>query len=232
MMDNFVKKSKEFGLTLDSDALSKFEKLYFRLVSENEKYNLTAITDRESVYLLHFLDSLSAASYIPDSCKLCDIGSGAGFPGIPLKIVKPDIVLTLVDSVNKKVNYLNGTLSLLQLHKSTAIHTRVEDFAKTKERESFDVVVSRAVAKLNTLCEYCLPLLKVGGKFIAYKSSVAEELQEAKNAINILGGKLKEVVSVDISDTHVRNIVIIEKVSKTPKNFPRDKNKPKISPIL
>lgn len=232
MNTNFIEKAKSFGIDIDDNALDTFEKLYLHLIEENEKFNLTAITDREKVYLLHFLDSISSASFIPKNAKLCDVGSGGGFPALPLKIVRSDIDLTMLDSVNKKVNFLNETVALLNLKYAVAIHSRIEDFARTDKREYFDVVTSRAVAKLPTLLEYAMPLVKVGGIFIAYKTDVTNELSESKNAIKVLGAKLTNTVNIDISPFVTRTLLIFTKVKVTPKEFPRGKNKERLTPIL
>ncbi len=232
MIDVFSKKCNDFGIELSEKMLQNFETLYNFLVSENEKYNLTTITDKEKVYFLHFLDSLAGCSYIPKSANVLDVGSGGGFPALPLKIVRDDITLTMVDSVAKKVNYLNAASNVLSLDNAVAIHSRIEDLARTEKRENYDVVTARAVARLNTLCEYCLPLVKIGGVFIAYKSYSDEELKEAENAIRILGGKLEKIVSVDILPDLTRTLLIIRKVSSTPVKYPRGKNKERTAPIM
>lgn len=232
MTEYFVEKCKNFSLDVSKETLSKFESLYEMLIEENKKYNLTAITEKDKVYLLHFLDSLSASPFIPENSSLCDVGSGGGFPAIPLKLLRDDLSVTMTDSVTKKVNWLNTVCSHFSLQNCRAIHTRIEDFSRSTARESFDVVTARAVAKLNTLCEYCLPLVKIGGIFIAYKSFSEEELKEASNAIKILGGKLKSVENVSISDDYTRTLIIIEKISQTPTKYPRGKNKERTNPIV
>lgn len=199
------------------------------LLEVNSHTNLTSITNPEEIKIKHFEDSLSVLDYIKEGSKVLDIGAGAGFPGIPLRIEK-DFDLTLIDSVNKKVNFMNEVIKKLGLSNARAIHTRAEDFAK-EERESYDVVVSRAVANMSTLSEYCIPYLKVGGIFIALKGPRAdEELEAAQNAIKILGGKVKKVDYFNIDDNERVNI-IVEKVHPTKKIYPRGKNLPKKNPL-
>lgn len=207
--------------------------LYFeKLVSYNEKVNLTAITERNQVFNKHFLDSILPIDIIKQNASMVDVGTGAGFPSLPLKIVKPDINLTMVDSLNKRINFLNELTGQLNIH-TTNIHARAEDFA-LNNREKFDVAVARAVARLNTVLEYLLPLVKVGGIVLAYKGSSAnEEIEEAKNAIALLGGKLKQILHFDLpNEQGVRNIIVIEKIKATPKQYPRGKNLPKSNPIV
>ena len=206
--------------------------LYFeKLVSYNEKVNLTAITEKDQVFNKHFLDSILPVDVIPQNSSMVDVGTGAGFPSLPLKIVRSDINLTMVDSLNKRINFLNELTAELKIN-TTNIHARAEDFA-LKNREKFDVAVARAVARLNTLLEYLLPLVKVGGIVLAYKGSSAdEEIEEAKNAITVLGGKVKQVLHFDLPDSQgERNIIVIEKIKSTPKQYPRGKNLPKLNPI-
>lgn len=199
------------------------------LLEVNSHTNLTSITDSEEIKIKHFEDSLSVLDYIKEGCKLLDIGAGAGFPGIPLRIEK-DFDLTLIDSVNKKVNFMNEVIEKLELTNARAIHVRAEDFAK-KERELYDIVVSRAVANMSTLSEYCIPFLKKGGIFIALKGPKAdEELKQADNAIKILGGKVKTIDRFNIDDNDRVNIVI-EKIHPTKKKYPRGKNLPKKNPL-
>ena len=199
------------------------------LLEVNSHTNLTSITAPTEIEIKHYQDSLSVLPYIKEGSKVLDIGAGAGFPGIPLRIEK-DIDLTLIDSVNKKVNFMNEVIEKLGLDKAIAIHTRAEDFAKEK-RETYDVVVSRAVANMSTLSEYCLPFLKTGGIFIALKGPKAdEELEQAKNAIKVLGGKVKKIDRFDL-DGNERVNIIVEKVHPTKKQYPRGKNLPKKNPL-
>ena len=206
--------------------------IYFEeLVSYNEKVNLTAITEKNEVYTKHFLDSILSIDAIPFNSSVVDVGTGAGFPSLPIKIVRPDIKLTMVDSLNKRINFLNHLCEKLKIE-STNVHARAEEFAQ-KNREQFDVAVARAVAKLNTLLEYLLPLVKVGGLVIAYKGgNIAEEFMEAENALNILGGKVLKSLRFDLPNGYgERNILIIEKIKPTDKKYPRLQNKPKTDPI-
>lgn len=199
------------------------------LLEVNSHTNLTSITNPEEIKIKHFEDSLSVLDYIMEGSKVLDIGAGAGFPGIPLRIEK-DFDLTLIDSVNKKVNFMNEVIKKLGLSNARAIHTRAEDFAK-EERESYDVVVSRAVANMSTLSEYCIPFLKMNGIFIALKGPRAdEELDAAENAINVLGGKVKAIDRFTIDDNERVNIVV-EKIHPSKKMYPRGKNLPKKNPL-
>ena len=210
----------------------KFETYYEELVDYNQKVNLTAITEKGEVFTKHFLDSILPIDCITENATVVDVGAGAGFPSLPIKIVRPDIKLTMVDSLNKRITFLNHICNKLKV-KSTNVHSRAEDFAKSN-REKFDVAVARAVAKMNTLLEYLLPLVKVGGIVIAYKGgNVGEEFAEAHNALEILGGKVIKSIRFDLPNNYgERNIVIIEKIKPTPAQYPRDKNLPKNKPIV
>lgn len=209
--------------------MDKFEKYEQMLIETNKKFNLTSIDDPDQIRIKHFEDSLTIKSYINDGMKVLDIGSGAGFPGIPLRIEK-NFDLTLIDSVNKKVNFMNQVIDELNLKNTRAVHVRAEDYAKD-HREEFDIVVSRAVANLSTLSEYALPFLKVGGIFIAMKGPKAEEeYEDAQNALKILGGELINIDSLDLYGNTRKNI-LIKKVRSTKKKYPRDKNLPKKKPL-
>lgn len=199
------------------------------LLEVNAHTNLTTITDIDEIKIKHIEDSLSVLDLIKENDKVLDIGSGAGFPGIPLAIEK-EIDLTLIDSVNKKVNFMNQSIEKIDLKNARAIHSRAEDFAKDN-REKYDVVVSRAVANMTTLSELCLPFVKVGGIFIALKGPKAdEELEEAKNAIKILGGKVIDIERFDLSGNERANIVV-KKIYPTNNKYPRGKNLPKNKPL-
>lgn len=199
------------------------------LLEVNAHTNLTTITDIDEIKIKHIEDSLSVLDLIKENDKVLDIGSGAGFPGIPLAIEK-EIDLTLIDSVNKKVNFMNQAIEKINLKNARAIHARAEDFAKDN-REKYDVVVSRAVANMTTLSELCLPFVKVGGIFIALKGPKAdEELEEAKNAIKILGGKVIDIERFDLSGNERANIVV-KKIHPTNNKYPRGKNLPKNKPL-
>lgn len=203
---------------------------YYRLLTEwNEKFNLTAITERNAVYVKHFADSLLGEYLVPENATLLDIGAGAGFPSLPIKIVRDDVTLTMVDSLKKRVNFLSCLIDELKLDKTTALHARAEDL---NCRGSYDCVVARAVAPLNTLCEYCLPFVKTGGIFIAYKAGDCEgETAAAKNAVKILGGDKADIIKRRLDDDTVRSLVVIGKVTDSPAKYPRGKNLPRKSPL-
>ena len=221
----------KYNINVSQDQADMFDEYFSMLVETNKHLNLTAITEERDVLIKHFLDSALPEKIIPQNATLVDVGTGAGFPSLPLKIVRPDIDITMVDSLNKRVTFLNYICSKLKI-KSTNIHSRAEDFAKNN-REKFDVAVARAVAKMNTLLEYLLPLVKVGGIVIAYKgSNLAEEFMDAEKALEILGGKVVKSIRFDLPNSYgERNLVIIEKIKETPKKYPRDKNQPKNNPI-
>ena len=217
-------------IVLSEDQERQFLKYYDFLVSENQKYNLTAITSKEEVFYKHFLDSVLPESEITKNAKIIDIGSGAGFPAVPLKIVRPDLKFTLVDSLNKRVNFLNELFILLNLGDIKAVHARAEDFIK-ENRESYDFAVARAVAPLNTLLEYMVPYLNVGGRCLIYKSQkLEEEIVEAKKAMEILSVKIVKVLEYELGDAS-RKILIVEKTEKTNEKYPRGKNLPKLKPL-
>lgn len=221
---------KKNNIALSEEQEEKFLKYYDFLVSENQKYNLTAITSREDVFYKHFLDSVLPESEITKNARIIDIGSGAGFPAVPLKIVRPDLNFTLVDSLNKRVNFLNQLFSLLELSNIRAIHARAEDFIKGN-RESYDFAVARAVAPLNALLEYMVPYLKIGGRCLIYKSQkMEEEIKEAKKAMEILSVRIVKVLEYELGDA-TRKILIVEKLEKTNEKYPRGKNLPKLKPL-
>ncbi len=215
------------------NVIKKFEIYYNELIDYNQKVNLTAITEKEEVYTKHFYDSGLAINYIPLNASVVDVGTGAGFPGVPIKILRPDINLSLVDSLNKRIIFLEYLKDKLSINYNT-YHSRAEDFCSNiKYREQFDICVSRAVAKLNTLAEYCLPLVKVGGSFIAYKSGdIEQEVEESTNAIKLLGGEIIEIKKFNLpNNTGGRSLVIIKKIKNTNKKYPRNKNLPKLKPL-
>ena len=220
---------KEFLEKINASDKEQNFSLYSSLLKEwNEKFNLTSITDEQEIKQKHFIDSLSALPLIKQNATVLDIGSGAGFPGVPLKIIRNDIEVTLIDSVNKKVTFLNEVINRLSLEKIKAQHIRVEDFNKSVK---FDVVVSRAVAELRTLLEYALPFVKKGGVFIAYKSEKTdEEIKNAKTALSILGGKINDILDVS-QEGNVRKLIVIEKVEESPLKYPRGKNLPRVKPL-
>lgn len=228
----------EFGIELTAEMEEQFLLYYNMLIEWNSFMNLTAITDFDEVLKKHFTDSVSLIRAIPDlgekNYRMIDIGTGAGFPGIPLKIVFPNISVVLLDSLNKRVNFLKEVISKLQLTDITAVHGRAEDFAQNKEyRESFDLCVSRAVANLATLSEYCLPFVKKNGRFISYKSEkVSEEFEISGKAISVLGGEYENQVTFELPDSDIyRNLFVIKKKSATPGKYPRKAGLPSKEPI-
>lgn len=234
-MKNLVKtECKKTGIELSDYQAEQFERYYNLLLDWNEKINLTRITEKSEVALKHFADSLTLLNYydIPQGAKLIDVGTGAGFPGIPLKIARPDIELTLLDSLNKRLIFLDEVCARLDID-ANLVHSRAEDGGRNpKLRESFDLVVSRAVAGLNVLSEYCLPFVKVGGAFTPMKGPDAEsEISEAESAIKLLGGKLSAANSFTLGSAGGRTIVVIDKVRSTPQKYPRHGSKIKSKPL-
>lgn len=228
----------KFGIELNKRQICQFLNYFELLIHWNSFMNLTAITEFDEVITKHFLDSVSLIKAVPDlslrSEKIIDVGTGAGFPGIPLKITFPDLKITLLDSLNKRVQFLNEVIKVLELSDITAIHGRAEDYAKPEKlRESFDICVSRAVANLSTLSEYCLPFVKNGGYFISYKSEkITEEFNNAKEAIRVLGGKYENQIEFILPDSDIyRNLFIIRKINNTPVKFPRKAGIPSKEPI-
>ena len=225
---------EELGIKLSKEQAEMFFDYMNLLLEWNEKINLTAITEEKEVIVKHFVDSLTIAKYIPEGASLVDVGTGAGFPGIPLKIIRDDLKITLLDSLQKRINFLDVVIKELNLKNVETIHARVEEFGKnSKYRESFEVATSRAVANLSTLTEYLLPLVKVGGIAVCMKgSSIEEELETSKKAINVLGGKVSNVFEFDLPKTDIkRNIVIVDKINKTPSKYPRKPGMPSKEPI-
>ena len=232
----FESKLSELGIVLDKTQKEQFVKFYELLVEWNKVMNLTGITEYEEVNEKHFIDSLSIVKCkdMSSATTVIDIGTGAGFPGIPLKIAFQHLKVVLLDSLNKRINFLNTVINELGLKDIETIHGRAEDFAKMPEyREQFDLCVSRAVANLATLSEYCLPYVKVNGEFIPYKSGdIEEEVENAKKAIKVLGGKIDNVVKFQLPGTEIgRSFVKIKKTEKTPKKYPRKSGIPTKEPI-
>ncbi len=226
---NMRKIFETYGINLTEEQLKKFEKYYDILIEYNEKFNLTAITEREEVIVKHFVDSI----YMVDRLKgsLLDVGSGGGFPAIPLKIVNENLTVTCLEATGKKCEFLRAVGCGLNLDNFFVLNGRAEELAKDQRyREKFNYVSARAVARLNTLAEYCLPFVKVGGEFIAFKGDYKEELSEAQNAIKILGGRVKKEVEFTLNEAK-RGIIYVEKINSTDKKYPRGRGKERKCPL-
>lgn len=232
-IEQFIQILEQKGIVLSQKQLQQFEIYYQTLIEWNQKMNLTAITNKEEVYLKHFYDSLTISfDFQLNNQTLCDIGAGAGFPSIPLKIVYPDLKITIVDSLTKRITFLKHLIQVLDLKNVEAISARAEDYA-LKHRESFDIVTARAVARLNILDELCLPLVKQDGYFITLKGLKAkEELLEAKKGIELLGGKVEKEVDFTLTDENdYRSNIYIHKVKATPTKYPRQFGQIKKKPL-
>jgi len=229
-----IKGAQELGIDLTTDQKEQFFIIYKELIEWNNNFNLTSITSKEEIEAKHFLDSLTLikAVDLENVSTLLDIGSGAGFPGIPLKIAFPHLSVTLIDSTRKKVNFMNHVIEKLALKNIRAIFCRSEDLPKDM-RETFDVVTSRAVADLRVLCEYCMPYAKLNGLFVAYKGKdIQDEFDQAGNAISILGGKHERTVRLTLPGTDmIRNLIVIKKQDRTPSSFPRRAGMAKKNPL-
>lgn len=233
-LEKFLDGLEELHISLTDAQIGQFVTYYEMLVEKNKVMNLTAITEFDEVIEKHFLDSLSLVRVheLTGEVSVMDMGTGAGFPGIPLKIAFPNLNVTLVDSLKKRILFLQDVINELGLEKIEAVHARAEELGKKKDyREQFDIVVSRAVANLASLGEYCIPFAKLGGQFISYKSGeIEEEVKNAKNAVFLLGGKVKEVYKFDLYEQK-RSFVVIEKVKGTPKTYPRKAGTPTKEPL-
>jgi 16S rRNA (guanine527-N7)-methyltransferase len=234
--EQFRKDLAELHIELTEEQLQQFVFYYEMLVEQNKVMNLTAITEYDEVFKKHFIDSLSLvkACDLSKNLNLIDVGTGAGFPGIPLKIAFPNLKITLLDSLNKRVHFLKNVIQELKLDEIEAIHGRAEDFARGDLREYFDICVSRAVANMTTLSEYCIPFVKKGGCFISYKSEkITEESKEAERAITLLGGVIENQVELYLPDSDIyRNLFIIRKTRFTPKKYPRKAGLPTREPLV
>lgn len=228
----FIEALSQHNIILNERQLKQFDDYYHLLIETNKVMNLTNITDEKEVYLKHFYDSLTPSfDYTFNDQSLCDVGAGAGFPSIPLKIIYPDLKITIIDSLNKRINFLNTLIDTLGLTDVKAIHARAEDYA-LNHREIFDLVTARAVARLNILDELCLPLTKVNGTFIALKGKLGlEELKEAKKGIEILGGKVNHIQEFDLINSDHRINIFINKSLSTPSKYPRNYGKIKKNPL-
>lgn len=227
----------QLNIEATPEMLDKFELLKGLLVEWNEKINLTAITESSEVDIKHFVDSATciATGYIKDGSEVIDVGTGAGFPGVPVKILNDSLKVTLLDSLNKRIKYLEDVVDKLEIGDTKLVHSRAEDGGINKlYREKYDIALSRAVAAMNVLCEYCLPFVKVGGFFICQKGpSYKEELENAAKAIEVLGGRIKEVKDYKLANSEITHyVIIIEKVKQTPSKYPRKAGKPAAEPII
>ena len=211
--------------------LDKFATYYDLLIEWNNKFNLTAITDKNEVEIKHFIDSLTALEYIKDNSLICDIGAGAGFPSIPLAIFLPSCKFTLVDSLNKRINFLNEVVNKLELTNCTCIHARIEDFA-IKNKEKYDIALARALAPLNILLEYTMPILKINGVLLSHKgSNIDDEIKEAENASKILNCKINHKYDLSLPNGDYRCLIEYIKTNSTPPTYPRGGNKPRLNPL-
>ncbi|MCO1465048.1 16S rRNA (guanine(527)-N(7))-methyltransferase RsmG [Burkholderia multivorans] len=235
--ETFIAQCAAHGLVLNDQQIAQFERYFQLLVEWNEKMNLTAITQREEVYLKHFYDCLMALWNMPldnYALQLCDVGAGAGFPSIPLKIAHPELQVTIVDSLQKRLTFIEHLAEELGLEGVSCVHGRAEDVGQNPAyRGQFDLVTARAVASLNVLAEYCLPLVKIGGQFLALKAQKSDqELEEARAAIRILGAKLIKVTEDQLPvESADRRYILIQKTKETPNKFPRKAGKPAKNPI-
>lgn len=227
----------ELGIDAAEEKTEKLIKFKDIMLEWNDKINLTAITEEREIFIKHFLDSATCISsgFIREGMNIIDVGTGAGFPGIPVMILKDGLKMTLLDSLNKRISYLDEVVRKLDLKGVTTVHARAEEAGAGKiHRESYDIALSRAVASMNVLCEYCMPFVKVGGYFLCQKGpDIKEELEEAGFAIKTLGGKVMEVKEYHLPFSDIKhNIIIIEKVAATPTKYPRKPGKPSASPII
>lgn len=238
--EEFKKELALHGIMLSDEQMNQFEEYYKFLVTTNKVVNLTAITAKKEVYLKHFYDSIIPVIEEPvfrtEAVSICDVGAGAGFPSIPMKIVFPQLKVTIVDSLNKRIKFLQELVERLNLEDVELYHARAEEFAgkKSKHRESYDYVTARAVARMSVLTELCLPLVKIGGHFIALKAQKADqELADAQKAITVLGGEFEQDIETELPVTHdERHLLIIKKVKSTPKQYPRKAGTPARNPIV
>ena len=232
--DTFIEEAKKINITFTEKQLEQFRIYYELLVEKNKVMNLTGITEWDEVLEKHFLDSISLIRVVDlsQNISVLDMGTGAGFPGIPLKIAFPNLQITLADSLNKRVLFLQEVIDALKIEGIEAVHSRAEDLARDKNyREQYDLVVSRAVANLSTLSEYCLPFVKIGGQFIPYKSGdIEEEVVASKSAVFLLGGKIKDTVKFELGESG-RSFVLIDKTKGTPKTYPRKAGTPSKKPL-
>ncbi len=226
--------ANEIGILLNEKQINQFYDYMNLLIEWNEKINLTAITKPEDIILKHFIDSMTIAKYTKKEATIIDVGTGAGFPGIPLKIIREDLQVTLLDALNKRIQFLNEVICQLEIKDITAIHSRAEELGKDKKcRENFDYATSRAVANVSTLLEYLMPFVKIGGACISMKGAeVEEELQQSKKAISILGGEIEKIEKFQLPKSNMnRNIITFRKTKTTPLKYPRKPGTPSKQPI-
>ena len=223
----------EVGLEISAPCEKKLEIFKNLLIEHNKLYNLTAICDDEGIYVKHFCDSILPEKFFPQGASVVEVGSGAGFPSVPLKIVRDDLSFTLIESTGKKCAFLNTVVDNLSLNGVKVLNIRAEDGGRMQNlRQKFDVCTARAVAALNTLCEYCLPFVKVGGRFIAYKGDCADELEKSRGAIKILGGEIERIENYELPcNGGKRTVVIIKKVGATPLKYPRGRGLERKKPL-
>lgn len=233
METKFKELASKLNITLSDAEVDKFF-LYKKILKEwNEKINLTSIVDDNEILIKHFIDSLTIEKYVPKNAKVIDVGTGAGFPGIPLKIVRPDMELVLLDSLNKRINFLNEVIEKCGLRNVRTIHGRAEDYAKdVSYREKFDISTARAVANIPTLLEYCTPFLKIDGRFICMKADAEQEIKEASNAMKILNVQKEIVDKFTLPEIDAeRTIIVYKKINNTPKQYPRKAGMPAKEPL-
>lgn len=217
---------------INGELKERFEAFKNMLLLYNNKFNLTAITDEKDIYIKHFLDCVAGDMYFGECVSVVEIGSGGGFPSVPLKLLRDDLSFTLVESTGKKCEYLKAVVDNLKLSCVQVVNGRAEELGKVqKYREKFDVCTARAVARLNTLAEYCLPFVKLGGRFIAYKGNCTEEIEEAKKAFDILGGETEHVEKYELPNGETRTLVVVKKVKHTPEKYPRGQGKERKNPL-
>lgn len=232
--EKMINFSKKIDIEIEEEQLKKYFKYMNLLLEWNKKINLTAITELDDIILKHFIDSMTVLKHIKECRRLVDVGTGAGFPGIPIAIMRPDLQITLLDSLNKRIIFLDEVVKELDLKNIKTVHGRAEDFGQNMiNREKYDIAVSRAVANMTTLSEYMIPLIKVGGKCIFMKGSeIDKELEDARFAIKELGGKIINIDNFKLPDTDMeRNVISIEKVKETPKIYPRKSGLPSKQPL-
>ncbi len=231
--DIFLEEAKKIDISIDENQIKNFYLYMNGIIEWNQKINVTAITDEKMFIVKHFIDSLTVNHLVANKESVIDIGTGAGFPGIPIKILNPNLKVTLIDSVNKKLNVIRDLAEKINLENLEIIHTRAEDLANNfKYREMYDIAITRAVSNFSTILEYMLPFVKIGGYAICMKGpNFQDELEEARGAIEVLGGKIDKIESLNVNEELERNIIVVKKIKQTPKKYPRGQGKPLKEPI-